>query len=933
MVTQQRVDDSYSRFLLDDRDELALFVQFLELNPDIQDRTPAEQEIEFFAARFHHLTGNRNVLPDLGGVDQGIDGVEQQLALLQDAVESAKEEIPRLGITEGERDANRNPFPLEPFLFPSLGPEFEQDPTSDEAFQQGIDQFFNSAIGFQEQDVAIGSAPTLQDLGVFESPVRALQRLLSPASFLGFARGGFTRTAVIDSLLGDILADIAADAGAPPEVQAAVRVSPGLSRSGLLKDPKRLFRVVENIATGRELSQLDKDDISSLVDAFKDVGFEITEEAATNLLRNQASELVETTSLVPPLLGPISEADGSGELSIEEIEARENFIERNPGIESFPPIEQDNLFLAEQIVALGGDPSSIMSRGIGATREEIQASINENLRLERERVLVQRQKQLEREAEEEARRQIEIQERLNSPEFIARLEEQERREREKEDRLNDLRELVDKLDGTVKEELVDSGIAEDIDTTVSDFGFGTGAGDLLQAARDEAEARAHQDAITANLDEAIELDVEETKDAHRAALELFNRPRQEQQEAEPVLSPRPTEPPREPRIDNTVMVDEDFGFGTGAGNLLAEARLEQQRRKQEQQAATPVPVAPPFTGETDLAAEVPQIGTDPEVDALIRAEQDMEASEKMVAEAAEIVERELDVERDLIRDAANSREAVDRMDAAREAELEAQRLRESEQIAREERERLRAQRLEAQRLANERARQEREAAERAAEEQTRREAEARAESERIRLEEERLLEEKRREALRLANERARQERESAERQARREAEARAESDRIAREEEDRLEAARLESLRILQEKRKREQAEAERRAREQEILRQREEAERKRRAEEARKAAEARERRRQQQRAAVQRAENQKKLAARTTEVSSTSTASKPKPQPKKSTFGFGTGAGDKLAAHRAKKAAEEAKAKAKARTTTRPRQPNFQIKFEEENG
>ncbi len=68
--------------------------------------------------------------------------------------------------------------------------------------------------------------------------------------------------------------------------------------------------------------------------------------------------------------------------------------------------------------------------------------------------------------------------------------------------------------------------------------------------------------------------------------------------------------------------------------------------------------------------------------------------------------------------------------------------------------------------------------------------------------------------------------------------------------------------------------------------------------------------------------------AANTTEVSSTSPFAASPPPERVNSFGFGTGAGDRLQAAR-----DAAQARQSAPTATRPRLPNFPVRFEEENG
>ncbi len=91
-----------------------------------------------------------------------------------------------------------------------------------------------------------------------------------------------------------------------------------------------------------------------------------------------------------------------------------------------------------------------------------------------------------------------------------------------------------------------------------------------------------------------------------------------------------------------------------------------------------------MTQQDNFARGRSAIGSSTDTGALAQAQARAATNRRAAANAAMLAERQRDAGRDLIRRAANPREAVDRIDAVREADLRAQRLRQAEQIAAQE---------------------------------------------------------------------------------------------------------------------------------------------------------------------------------------------------------------------------------------------------------
>ena len=91
-----------------------------------------------------------------------------------------------------------------------------------------------------------------------------------------------------------------------------------------------------------------------------------------------------------------------------------------------------------------------------------------------------------------------------------------------------------------------------------------------------------------------------------------------------------------------------------------------------------------MTQQDNFARGRSAVGSRTDTGALAQAQARAAANRRAAANAAMLAERQRDAGRDLIRNAANPREAVDRIDAVREADLRAQRLRQAEQIAAQE---------------------------------------------------------------------------------------------------------------------------------------------------------------------------------------------------------------------------------------------------------
>ena len=697
MVTQQIDNGSLSTEIISQLEELERFSEFILQNPSLVGLPQMELENIFLEQRTTNLSGGTLPAIVVGGV--GEENAIERNRLLHDRLQMLKAVRARDGRTVGDVLASRTEFGGG-FLFPAITDAFEADPSSNAALFAFAKQLFTSPVGIPEDPRARSIGLGLNDL---PAPVRVLtsaaQTTASPGSvILGVAGPGLLATritpqssglaklladtpgrAVLADFIGNVGADVAAELNAPPVLQFAAGLVSGFG-TGQLADFNAAVRADGlRAATDAFVGPGALDHLggaareAALSALITSVPPAVTFELLSSLAQGDIGEPATVSEALTPIV-PLPDFNQVGPLTPEQQELIDAFFERNPGVENLAPLEQESLFLVQEFERRGIQP---IGNPIFGTQEFIDSRRRQ---LEAADLAEQRQRDQMVEAQLADERQAQRNAEITAP-IVARLDEAMRALQ------------FDAAGRTAAERTTEfsfeSGIADVPVTQGSGPVFNTDAPDRLQAARDAA-ARAHQNAITANLDSAIRMDQEETATAARAQLARLNEARLTGSQ-QPVLSPIPSETSR---ISNTTRVGEGFGFGTRGANALAEVR---ERQQEERARLVGLPPSARGIGATDLAAEV---AAETQLAAAKQAEEQASATRQVTEIAAAQAESDAEASRQAVRTAPTAREAVDRMDASREAEVRAERLRESARIAEEEERMLRDMRIRAQRLAN-----------------------------------------------------------------------------------------------------------------------------------------------------------------------------------------------------------------------------------------
>ncbi len=542
MVTQQDSTKEFSGVILDQLEELELFAEFVRENPSLVGLPHLELENTFLRERTNELAGETLPAIVVGGV--GEENTAERNRLLHERLQMLKSERARDGRTVGEVLAGRTEFGGG-FLFPAITDAFEADPSSNAALFAFAKQLFTSPVGIpsEARKRSIGF-----ELGDLPAPVRvvvdAAQTTFSPGSLLllagapalsvtgtapGLGRVGVALesvaaapgAAVRTEFLGNVVANALDEFGAPVPIQILSDLIVGLATGRISK----AFGAIGDVT--QSLSKRGRDDLLDLAVFLGEVGIQdleaiarrhgprVTEAAIDEAIRTGISPLTADVILATaeafssgevleieaqsrfgsedsPVLILLPTSVRSGDPQSElEIATRAASARQTENIETMSPLEIENEFLIDQIVALGGQ-EPVLDRDSLGRPVVFPQTLNLWLRVQLKDLQEKAREQLVSEAEE--RRQ----------KLIAEAEEQRRID---EENAEITAPVVAQLDEAMRalqfdaagrtaaerttEFSFESGIVGAPVTQGSGPVFNTDAPHRLQAARDAA-ARAHQ---------------------------------------------------------------------------------------------------------------------------------------------------------------------------------------------------------------------------------------------------------------------------------------------------------------------------------------------------------------------------------------------------------------------------------------------------------